>query len=45
MHIVIEDLNLKRLWVVYPGETTYPLAKHIELLPLTNIETVLDQMG
>ena len=45
MHIVIDDLNLKRLWVVYPGETTYPLAKHIELLPLTNIETVLDQMG
>jgi hypothetical protein len=45
MHIVIEDLSLKRLWIVYPGETTYPLAKDIELLPLTNIERVLNQMG
>jgi predicted AAA+ superfamily ATPase len=45
MHMVTEDLNLKRLWVVYPGEGAYPLGKHIELLPLTKIETILGQIG
>lgn len=45
MHIVTEDLNLKQLWVVYPGEGAYALGKHIELLPLTKIETILGQIG
>jgi hypothetical protein len=45
MHMVTGDLNLKRLWVVYPGEGAYPLGKHIELLPLTKIETILGQIG
>jgi predicted AAA+ superfamily ATPase len=45
MHIVTGDLNLKRLWVVTPGEGTYALGKHIELLPLTKIETIPDLMG
>ena len=45
MHIVIEDLRLKRLWVIYPGETSYPLSEDIEVLPLADIQTALDQIG
>ncbi len=45
MHVVSEDLKLKRLWVVYPGEAAYPLARDIELLPLPNIKTALEKIG
>lgn len=38
MHVVIKDLKLKRLFVVYPGVTRYPLAEKIEALPLKDIE-------
>lgn len=34
MHTVIEDLNLEKLWVVYPGKKRYPLFDKIELISL-----------
>jgi len=34
MHIVFNDLKLKRLYVVYPGRTKYPLRKDIDVIPL-----------
>lgn len=37
MHIVVRDLGLERLWVVYPGETEYPLTDTITALPLRRI--------
>ena len=37
MHIVIEDLGLKHLWIVYPGDREYPLTDTITALPLKNI--------
>jgi len=43
MHIVLEDLNLTRLWVVYPGETSYPLGDKMEVLPLSRCLDVLKE--
>jgi len=37
MNIVCEDLQLERLWVVYPGDDTYPLSKKITAMPLKDI--------
>jgi hypothetical protein len=37
MHVVIRDLNLERLWVVYPGNVEYPLTDTITALPLKRI--------
>ena len=37
MHIVREDLGLAHLWVVYPGDLEYPLAKGMTALPLKKI--------
>ena len=37
MHVVIRDLNLERLWVVYPGDVEYPLTDTITALPLKRI--------
>ena len=34
MKIAMRDLRLDRLYVVYPGETTYSLAKNVEVTPL-----------
>jgi uncharacterized protein len=34
MHIAIDDLGLKHLWVVYPGDLSFPLGEKISALPL-----------
>lgn len=34
MDIAIQDLNLKRLYVIYPGERRYSLGERIEAIPL-----------
>jgi predicted AAA+ superfamily ATPase len=38
MLAAIEDLDLAHLWVVYPGDKTYPLHKKITVLPLHRSE-------
>ena len=37
MHIAIEDLKLAHLWVVYPGNQSYPLGDKITAVPLEDI--------
>jgi hypothetical protein len=32
-----EDLSLKRLWIVYPGNNAYRLAEKIEVMSLADI--------
>jgi uncharacterized protein len=33
----VEDLELERLWVVYPGKAAYPLTEKIRVLPLADV--------
>ncbi len=37
MHIALKDLALEHLWVIYPGERSYPVQEQITVLPLRNI--------
>lgn len=37
MQTAIEDLQLAGLWVVYPGKSSYALAKNIHVLPLSAV--------
>ena len=37
MKIAIEDLKLEHLWVIYPGDETYPLNKSATVIPIGNI--------
>lgn len=37
MTSAMADLELEHLWVVYPGDKTYPLAKNITVLPITKV--------
>ncbi len=45
MRIAMEDLKLRRLWVVHPGTAAYPLGGGIEALPLAQLDRALDVMG
>ena len=40
MHIVREDLGLEHLWVLYPGDRTYPLTDAITAMPLKSIDQI-----
>jgi hypothetical protein len=44
MHIVIEDLQLEKLWVVYPGDTTYALQENIEGVPLEQFDRIVEEI-
>lgn len=39
MRIALEDLELERLFVIYPGRTAYPLADRVNVLPLSSVTT------
>jgi uncharacterized protein len=44
MNQALESLNLAHLWVVYPGEHSYPLSKRISAWPLTDIVSLSKQL-
>jgi len=37
MKTAVEDLELERLWVVYPGKSAYTLSEKIQVLPLADV--------
>ena len=37
MHAAFDDLGLKHLWIIYPGEHIYPIAKNFTAWPLQKI--------
>lgn len=37
MKSAVADLDLEHLWVVYPGEKSYPLAERVSTLPLSSL--------
>ena len=37
MKMAVEELELERLWVVYPGRATYPLNEKIRVIPLADV--------
>lgn len=37
MRIALKDLKLDRLWVIYPGEHTYPIDEKISVMPVSDI--------
>lgn len=40
MHQALADLSLDHLWVVYPGEKSYPLSEKITVLPLQELKRI-----
>ncbi len=40
MHVTLADLELRRLFVVYPGSARYSLAKNVEVIPLSALDEI-----
>ena len=45
MHIAIQDLKLERAWIVYPGNTTYPLHERVDALALHDLDQLASYAG
>jgi len=45
MHSALTDLDLRHLWVVYPGTIRYPAHEKITMLPLSEIATLAVEVG
>jgi predicted AAA+ superfamily ATPase len=45
MRIALQDLQLVRLFVVYPGAQGYPLAEKMEVLPVAELPVRLARLG
>ncbi|MCC6146469.1 MAG: ATP-binding protein [Anaerolineaceae bacterium] len=43
MRIAVSELNLERLWIVYPGNEVYPVTEKITALPLVKLEIIRDK--
>lgn len=41
MRQALEDLALDRLWVIYPGDKSYPIAEKVTVLPLSDLSKIL----
>jgi uncharacterized protein len=44
MRIAMQDLNLERLWVVYPGKMGYPMDDKIECVPLAELSRIREML-
>jgi predicted AAA+ superfamily ATPase len=44
MRIASSELSLEHLWVVYPGNETYPVMKNITFMPLKDLETIREKI-
>ncbi len=44
MRIATSELELNHLWIVYPGNETYPVTENITTLPLKNLEILIEQL-
>ena len=42
VHSALEELKLAHLWVVYPGNESYSLAKNVRVIPLTELARIED---
>jgi hypothetical protein len=41
IHQALSDLSLDHLWVVYPGDKSYPLSTQVTVLPLQEIDRLM----
>jgi predicted AAA+ superfamily ATPase len=44
MHIALQDLNLEHLWVIYPGEQSYPVDAQISVCPIQDLDFIAQQL-
>lgn len=45
MHVALQDLNLDHLWIIYPGQHSYPAHEKITVCPLQDVTRLFDEHG
>jgi hypothetical protein len=45
MRVAVQDLRLDHLWVVHPGEETFPLTEEITALPVSDLPALAARAG
>lgn len=40
LHIAVDNLNLEKAWVIYPGEHIFPIHEKVDVLPITELTTL-----
>ena len=45
MRVALEDLSLDHLWIIYPGQHTYPVHEKITVWPLRNVAELPSQIA
>lgn len=45
MHSVAHDLKLDHLWIIYPGNISYPIGKSFEVVPFSDLPSLLKKHG
>lgn len=45
MHIALEDLDLAHLWVIHPGQRTYPMNKNMTALSILDISSLAERLA
>ena len=45
MRMVIQDLDLTRLYIIYPGDTRYAIDETIEVVPMTVCAELVAALG
>jgi len=45
MRIALSDLRLNHLWIIYPGQYTYPVDEQITACPLTKVTNMAEQFN
>jgi hypothetical protein len=44
MHVALDDLQLTRLFVIYPGEKEFSMDERIEAISLASVNRVIERM-
>ena len=42
MRVAMQDLRLEHLWVIYPGNTPYPLDERLSVAPIHQLPELMD---
>lgn len=44
LHAALNDLKLDRLWIVYPGSLSYPVAERVECISISTLPQVMSRL-
>jgi hypothetical protein len=44
LHVALEDLELERAWIVYPGQESYRVHEKVTVVPISSLSPALSSL-